>query len=648
MRACGSAARRSGRCPRSPPTTRVSCSWPAPTAAGARLDVSDDARSDGRGDLRPARRAAAGHRAGRRPHARVPAAADPVPAERPLPPAHRRLTHGAASPTDPAGRRRLELRPALRRRAAGVRPAVGVPRRLRPGHGPGRVRRRRARCVRCRGHHPGPRRQVARQRRPRRRRRALHAAPDPGPVRPREARRARRSRTGPRRHGRALRPSSAPGPPRPSSATSSGRGSPPSPRSRTTSAPRSSGRSPPTTPRPPSRSPVGRAGRTGWPARRSRPSAGSTRPSRAPARSSDVTHALALTGRGLIDFQLGLGTHVDADFEAALAVFRAHGDPAPLAFTHSFYAEVAAARGDVDEARRRRQELLAFYQSLPDDPFVVAARAYSTAKLGVLDGDLATAERCYRAAADGFARVDRPMMLAMCLGMVADFDERAGDHELRSRRWRRRSTSTTRSACTGSTAPCSRGSAGPCSTSRHAPSAETAYQPRARPRPAARQPTGDLPRPHRPGGRAPPRGPGPGGDRRRASRPSSSTSSGSSPPRQPRRPPSGRAHRGRRVLHGARLHRRRCRPRRTGGPAARARRTTCAPTRGAGAAVPGRDDVARATRCGHVARSVATGSRQRRSSVVRSGRARPRPGRSRPDAPSADSARRSSAAQVQP
>ena len=102
----------------------------------------------------------------------------------------------------------------------------------------------------------------------------------------------------------------------------------------------------------------------------------------APARSATSPTRLALTGRALIDFQLGLGTHVDADFEGALAVFRARGDPAPLAFTHSFYAEVAAARGDVDEARRRRQELLAFYQSLPDDPFVVAARAYSHREAG--------------------------------------------------------------------------------------------------------------------------------------------------------------------------------------------------------------------------------------------------------------------------
>ena len=34
----------------------------------------------------------------------------------------------------------------------------------------------------------------------------------------------------------------------------------------------------------------------------------------------------------------------------------------------------------------------------------------------------------YRAAAEGFARIDRPVMLSMCLGMVADFDERAGDY----------------------------------------------------------------------------------------------------------------------------------------------------------------------------------------------------------------------------
>jgi predicted ATPase/DNA-binding SARP family transcriptional activator len=144
---------------------------------------------------------------------------------------------------------------------------------------------------------------------------------------------------------------------------------------------------------------------------------------------SDGVRALALTGRGLIDFQLGKPEGVDADFEAALAIFRDRDDVASLSLTYGFYAEVAAARGDLDEGRRRRLELLDFYLSLPDDPFVLTVRAYSRAKLGGLDGDLERSERYYREATAGFAQIDRPMMLAMCFGIVADFDERRGNYQ---------------------------------------------------------------------------------------------------------------------------------------------------------------------------------------------------------------------------
>ncbi len=144
--------------------------------------------------------------------------------------------------------------------------------------------------------------------------------------------------------------------------------------------------------------------------------------------SSETTQALAQTGRALIDFQIGLPDNVDADLGAALAIFGRHGDVASMALTYSFYAEVAAARGDIDEGRARRSEVLEFYLAQPDDPFVVAARAYSRGKLGLLNGDMAEAERRYREAAAGFARIDRPMMRSMCLGMVADFDERNGDY----------------------------------------------------------------------------------------------------------------------------------------------------------------------------------------------------------------------------
>lgn len=140
------------------------------------------------------------------------------------------------------------------------------------------------------------------------------------------------------------------------------------------------------------------------------------------------TRALALTGRGLLDFLAGAFDHCDDDLTTALEIFERHHDAESIALAHSFYAEQAVVRGDLDEARRRRLVVLDFYGESPEGPFAVAARSYSLAKLAILEGDLDEAERHYRAATEGFGRLDRPVMNSMCLGMVADFDERAGDY----------------------------------------------------------------------------------------------------------------------------------------------------------------------------------------------------------------------------
>ncbi|MEP6624728.1 MAG: tetratricopeptide repeat protein, partial [Acidimicrobiia bacterium] len=140
------------------------------------------------------------------------------------------------------------------------------------------------------------------------------------------------------------------------------------------------------------------------------------------------TWALALTGRGLLDFLAGFPQHSDEDLVAALEIFRRHDDVDSTVLANSFYAEQANARGDVEEARRRREIVIDFYGTAPEDPFAVAARSYSQGKLAVLDGDLAAAEVHYRAACDGFSRIDRPVMLSMTLDVVAEFDERAGDY----------------------------------------------------------------------------------------------------------------------------------------------------------------------------------------------------------------------------
>jgi tetratricopeptide (TPR) repeat protein len=114
--------------------------------------------------------------------------------------------------------------------------------------------------------------------------------------------------------------------------------------------------------------------------------------------------------------------------EEALDIFRRHDDIESAAWAYSFYAEQPNARGDYDEARRRRLILIDFYGESPSDPFAVAAREYGLGKLALMDGDLAEAEVHYRAAGEGFGQMDRPVMLSMTLDVVADFDERAGDY----------------------------------------------------------------------------------------------------------------------------------------------------------------------------------------------------------------------------
>jgi tetratricopeptide (TPR) repeat protein len=142
---------------------------------------------------------------------------------------------------------------------------------------------------------------------------------------------------------------------------------------------------------------------------------------------SERTRALALTGRGLLDFLAG-ARDTDEDLETAIEIFRRHDDGESAALAYSFYVEQPNARGDYDEARRRRLALIDLYGESPNDPFALAAREYGLGKLALIDGDLAAAELHYRAAGEGFAQMDRPVMLSMTLDVVADFDERAGDY----------------------------------------------------------------------------------------------------------------------------------------------------------------------------------------------------------------------------
>ena len=140
------------------------------------------------------------------------------------------------------------------------------------------------------------------------------------------------------------------------------------------------------------------------------------------------TRALALTGRGLIDFLAGFPEHSDEDLAAAIEIFQRHDDDASLRLAYSFWVEQPAVLGNIAEARRRRLQYLDYLAAASQDAFGVASHSWHLAKLAILDEDLDAAERHYRDATRGFAQLDRPVMNSICLGMVADFDERAGDY----------------------------------------------------------------------------------------------------------------------------------------------------------------------------------------------------------------------------
>src|SRR5256885_2187135 len=145
------------------PVRRVGAVRGAGGGRGVRLRADPGERGRGGGHLHPARRVAAGHRAGRR------AAADAY--DRParqrarqrLPAAHR-PPRDAPAPPDPEGDLRLELHPVLARGTGTVGPAVRVPpelldrgRRVRVRRGPAPAPGDRAALRTARQVRPGPR-----------------------------------------------------------------------------------------------------------------------------------------------------------------------------------------------------------------------------------------------------------------------------------------------------------------------------------------------------------------------------------------------------------------------------------------------------------------------------------------------------------
>ena len=116
--------------------------------------------------------------------------------------------------------------------------------------------------------------------------------------------------------------------------------------------------------------------------------------------------------------------------EAALEIFERHDDVESMALAYSFYAELAAARGDHRRgapAPAGRARLLR--RVAATTPFAIAARAYS---LGEAGGPGRRPRRSRGALPRRGRRASRGSIGPSCsrcrLDVVADFDERAGDY----------------------------------------------------------------------------------------------------------------------------------------------------------------------------------------------------------------------------
>ena len=143
------------------------------------------------------------------------------------------------------------------------------------------------------------------------------------------------------------------------------------------------------------------------------------------------TRALALTGRGLLDFLAGAREHSDEDLEAALEIFFA-------TTTSSRPRWRTRSTPSYRRPRRHRRGSPA-----PAEPARllrrVSGRSLRRRCTVVLAGEARDPRRRPRASrtalprrSGGLRPVDRPVMLSMSLGMIADFDERAGDFRPRS------------------------------------------------------------------------------------------------------------------------------------------------------------------------------------------------------------------------
>ncbi|MCU1352445.1 MAG: transcriptional regulator, winged helix family, partial [Acidimicrobiales bacterium] len=144
----------------------------------------------------------------------------------------------------------------------------------------------------------------------------------------------------------------------------------------------------------------------------------------------DVT-PLAL-GRGLVwraflGYITGHRDEVDEQFEQGIDLLRTHADPGSVAYVYSFYAQIVGETGRAQKALELTVIGLEQMDAATDHPWLHAGRTWMRAGMAIQHHDLVTFESLLRQAAPQFRDAGDNFMTAVCLDLVAEFDERRGE-----------------------------------------------------------------------------------------------------------------------------------------------------------------------------------------------------------------------------
>jgi predicted ATPase/DNA-binding SARP family transcriptional activator len=137
----------------------------------------------------------------------------------------------------------------------------------------------------------------------------------------------------------------------------------------------------------------------------------------------------ALVYRAFLGHITRLGDH-DEQFEAGIALLREHGDAVFVGHALTFYAQVVGEKGRSQQATELNLAAVEQFENAADDPWACGIRTWLHALIAVQGhGDFVTFQRLLPEARDQFRSSGDVFMTAVCLDLVAEFDEFGGDCE---------------------------------------------------------------------------------------------------------------------------------------------------------------------------------------------------------------------------